>query len=99
MALAHHAAARHLLDQNLLRVVLGDIQQRRFQRGRHERRIQPRHHVRLGRAAAQVRQPRQQQEQTTAMYMSYMGSADNIWDQTADEDSGRLTEIRQWKAA
>ena len=32
---------------------------------------------------------RQQQEQTTAMYMSYMGSADNIWDQTADEDSGK----------
>ena len=23
------------------------------------------------------------------MYMSYMGSADNIWDQTADEDSGK----------
>ena len=32
---------------------------------------------------------RQQQEQTTAMYMSYMGSADYIWDQTADEDSGK----------
>ena len=32
---------------------------------------------------------RQQQEQTTAMYMSYMGSANNIWDQTADEDSGK----------
>ena len=32
---------------------------------------------------------RQQQEQTTATYMSYMGSADNIWDQTADEDSGK----------
>ena len=31
---------------------------------------------------------REQQQQTTAMYMSYMGSADNIWDQTADEDSG-----------
>ena len=31
---------------------------------------------------------REQQQRTTAMYMSYMGSADNIWDQTADEDSG-----------
>ena len=30
---------------------------------------------------------REQQKQTTAMYLSYMGSADNIWDQTADEDS------------
>ena len=30
---------------------------------------------------------REQQQRTTAMYMSYMGSADNIWDQTADEDS------------
>lgn len=31
---------------------------------------------------------RQQQAQTAAMYMSFMGSAANIWDQTADEDSG-----------
>ena len=31
---------------------------------------------------------REQQQQTTSMYLSYMGSADNIWDQTADEDSG-----------
>ena len=31
---------------------------------------------------------REQQQRTTAMYMSYMGRADNIWDQTADEDSG-----------
>ena len=31
---------------------------------------------------------REQQQRTTAMYMSYMGSADNIWDQTADEDAG-----------
>ena len=31
---------------------------------------------------------REQQQQTTTMYMNYMGSADNIWDQTADEDSG-----------
>ena len=30
---------------------------------------------------------REQQKQTTAMYLSYMGSVDNIWDQTADEDS------------
>ena len=29
-----------------------------------------------------------EQQQRNAMYMSYMGSADNIWDQTADEDSG-----------
>lgn len=33
---------------------------------------------------------REQQQRTTAMYMSYMGSADNIWDQTADEDSGEI---------
>ena len=31
---------------------------------------------------------REQQQQTTSMYLSFMGSADNIWDQTADEDSG-----------
>ena len=31
---------------------------------------------------------REQQQQTTSMYLSYMGSVDNIWDQTADEDSG-----------
>lgn len=31
---------------------------------------------------------RQQQAQTAAMYMSFMGSDANIWDQTADEDSG-----------
>ena len=31
---------------------------------------------------------REQQQQTTTMYLNYMGSADNIWDQTADEDSG-----------
>ena len=31
---------------------------------------------------------REQQQQTTTMYMNYMGSTDNIWDQTADEDSG-----------
>ena len=30
---------------------------------------------------------RQQQAQTTAMYMAYMGSAENIWDQTADEET------------
>ena len=30
---------------------------------------------------------REQQQRTTAMYMSYMGSADNIWDQTAGDDS------------
>ena len=31
---------------------------------------------------------REQQQQTTSMYLSFMGSADNIWDKTADEDSG-----------
>ena len=31
---------------------------------------------------------RQQQAQITAMYMSYMGSADNIWDTVYDEESG-----------
>ena len=31
---------------------------------------------------------REQQMQTTSMYLSFMGSADNIWNQTADEDSG-----------
>ena len=31
---------------------------------------------------------REQQQQTTSMYLNFMGSADNIWDQTADEDSG-----------
>ena len=31
---------------------------------------------------------REQQQQTTSMYLSFMGSADNIWDQTADEYSG-----------
>ena len=30
---------------------------------------------------------RQQQAQTTAMYLAYMGSAENIWDQTADEET------------
>ena len=34
------------------------------------------------------RYAREQQQQTTSMYLSFMGSADNIWDQTADEDSG-----------
>lgn len=31
---------------------------------------------------------RQQQQQTIAMYLSFLGSADNIWDQTADEETG-----------
>ena len=31
---------------------------------------------------------RQQQAQTAAMYMSFMGSSANIWDQTADEETG-----------
>lgn len=31
---------------------------------------------------------RQQQQQTVAMYLSFLGSADNIWDQTADEETG-----------
>ena len=30
---------------------------------------------------------REQQQQTTTMYLNYMGSADNIWDQTAGDDS------------
>ena len=42
---------------------------------------------------------RQQQEQTTAMYMSYMGSADNIWIRLQMRIPERLTEIRQWKVA
>ena len=32
---------------------------------------------------------RLQQAQTAAMYLSFMGSADNIWDQTTDEKSGK----------
>lgn len=32
---------------------------------------------------------RLQQAQTAAMYLSFMGSADNIWDQTTDEESGK----------
>lgn len=31
---------------------------------------------------------RQQQKQTIEMYLSFLGSADNIWDQTADEETG-----------
>ncbi|MDO5135200.1 MAG: FKBP-type peptidylprolyl isomerase [Eubacteriales bacterium] len=31
---------------------------------------------------------RQQQAQTAALYMQFMGSADNIWNQTADSESG-----------
>lgn len=31
---------------------------------------------------------RQQQAQTTALYQQFMGSADNIWNQTADQESG-----------
>lgn len=31
--------------------------------------------------------PCEQQQQTTTMYLNYMGSADNIWDQTAGDDS------------
>ena len=30
---------------------------------------------------------REQQQQTTTMYLNYMGSADHIWDQTAGDDS------------
>ena len=30
---------------------------------------------------------REQQQQTTTMYLNYMGSSDHIWDQTAGDDS------------